>query len=506
MVGFKKKFYLTTAIDYVNAPPHLGHLYEKVCADAITRFHRLKGQDVFFLTGTDENAQKNEQAAREAGIPVKSFVDINAERFKELCRIFDISNDDFIRTTEERHMKVVKLIFQKLFDNGDIYKGYYEGLYCSGCEEFKSEEDLVNGKCPEHDIKPEWVREENYFFRLSKYQDSLLKLLSGNKFVLPLEKRNEVLERLKGGLKDLSVTRPNLDWGITTPIDQKHKIYVWIDALTNYISALGYPDNEKFKKYWPADVHLIGKGINWFHSVIWPAILLSANIPLPKLILVHGYITVKGEKMSKSKGTVVNPLELAKKYQVDAIRYFLLGEIAFGEDGDFTEGSLVERTNNELVANVGNFIHRTLTFISKSFDGVVPKPKCFDENDEKFKERIVSLKDEVEKRMGEFGLDKALKGIVEFSAMGNQYFQQKEPWKTRDPNCLYLCVNAMRSLAILLEPFVPNAMEKLWLQLNLEGSVHEQNWNSASEFSIKEGHKIGKPEVLFRKLSDERAF
>ena len=500
MVDFKSKFYLTTAIDYVNAPPHLGHLYEKVCADAISRFHRLKGDDVLFLTGTDENAQKNVQAAREAGVPVKSFVDKNAEKFKQLCKIFDISNDDFIRTTEERHTKIVKLIFQKLFDNGDIYKGYYEGLYCSGCEEFKSEEDLVNGKCPEHDKKPELVKEENYFFRLSKYQNSLLKLLSGKHFVLPLEKRNELLERLKGGLKDLSVTRPNLNWGTTAPIDPKHKIYVWIDALTNYISALGYPDNEKFKKYWPADVHLIGKGINWFHSVVWPAILLSADIPLPRLILVHGYITVKGEKMSKSKGTVVNPLELAEKYQVDAIRYYLLREIAFGEDGDFTEENLIERTNNELVANIGNFIHRTLTFVSKNFGGIVPKLEHFDEDDEKFKERIDSLKEEVEKRMEEFELDKALKEIAEFSAMCNQYFQQKEPWKTKDPSCLYLCVNAVRLLAILLEPFMPNAVEKLWSQLSLEGSVHEQNWNSVSEFLIEAGHKIGKPEILFRKL------
>lgn len=495
-----KKFYLTTAIDFVNAPPHLGHLYEKVCADAIVRYHRLKGEEVFFLTGLDENAQKNEQAAKEAGMPVKAFVDKNAEYFKELCDLYEISNDDFIRTTEKRHERVVKTVFQKIYDKGDIYKKCYEGYYCQGCEEFKTEKDLVDGKCPEHDTVPVRLKEENYFFKLSKYQDKLLKLLSEGEFVLPLEKRNEVVARLKEGLKDLSVTRPNLTWGIDAPIDPDHKIYVWIDALTNYISALGYPDGERFNKFWPADVHLIGKGINWFHSVIWPAILLSAGIDLPKLILVHGYITVEGEKMSKSKGTVVNPLELAKNHPIDSIRYFLLRELAFGEDGDFTMESLVERTNNELVANIGNFIHRTLTFISKYFGGVVPKPVEFDEADEEFVKRIELIADRAAERLERFELDKALKDILEFSDEGNRYFQRKEPWKDKDPTCLYVCANAVRCLAVLLEPFVPSAVRRLWSQLNLEEDVAEQEWDSASKLLIESGHKIGEPEILFKKI------
>jgi methionyl-tRNA synthetase len=503
VITFAKKFYITTAIDYANAPPHIGHLYEKVCADVIARWHRLKGEDVFFLTGTDENAQKNEKAAKEAGIPTKEFVEKNTQKFEELCKIFNISNDDFIRTTEKRHVKVAQLIFKKMFDNGDIYKSFYEGLYCYGCEEFKTEKDLVDGKCPEHDKKPELLKEESYFFRLSKYQSEILDLIEKNQFILPDKRKNEVLVRIKEeGLRDLSVSRPNVTWGIDTPIDNKHKIYVWVDALTNYISAIGYPESKKYKKYWPADVHLIGKGINWFHSVIWPAILLSAKIPLPKLILVHGYITVNGEKISKSRGTAINPLDLTKKYQVDAIRYFLLREVSFGEDGDFSEKSLVERINNELVANIGNFIHRTLTFIWNNFEGKVPEPKnqYSDEDCQILESYIKDLPKKVGEKLENYELDKALKEIVDFSAYCNQFFQKKEPWKTKDVNALFICVNAVRSLAILLEPFVPLSAEKLWKQLNLKGSVHEQKWESAGELGIKEGHKINRPEVLFKKV------
>lgn len=501
MITFpKKKFYITTAIDYVNAAPHIGHLYEKICADVIARFHRLKGEDVFFLTGTDENAQKNEKAAKEAKIPVKEFVDKNAQKFKEMDGTFNVSYDDFIRTTEKRHIKVSQFIFKKIFDKGDIYKGHYEGYYCYGCEEFKTEKDLVDGKCPEHGKMPELIKEESYFFRLSKYQDNVLKLLE-KRFVLPEERKNEIIARIKEqGLKDLSVSRPNIGWGIDTPVDSKHKIYCWIDALVNYISALDYPDSKKYKKYWPADVHFIGKGINWFHSVIWPAILLSADISLPKLILVHGYVTIGGEKLSKSKGTVVDPSELAKKYQVDAVRYFLLREIPFGEDGDFTEKALIERTNNELVANIGNFIHRALSFLWTSFNGEAPEPKKYNQLDKEMENSIKKIAEDVGKEMENNYLDKGLKKISDFSSFCNQYFQKKEPWKTKDSNCLYLSINAVRSLAILLEPFIPSSSEKLWQQMNLTGSIHKEKWDSASEIKIKPGHKINKPEVLFKKI------
>ena len=308
------KFYITTAIDYVNAPPHIGHAYEKIITDVIARWKAIEGNDVYFLTGTDENAQKNAQAAKEKGIKTKEFVDKNTKEFEKLCRDLNLSNNDYIKTTEDRHKKLAQTIFKKIYDKGDIYKKTYSGLYCLGCESFLTEKDLVNGKCPEHNKEPKLIEEENYFFKLSKYEKEILKLVSSKDFIVPKGWRNEIVNRIKqDGLKDISVSRPNLSWGIDTPIDNKHKIYVWIDALSNYISALDYP-TKKFKKYWPADAHVIGKGINWFHSVIWPGLLLSAEIELPKHVLVHGYLTFNKQKISKSLGNAINPTEIINKY------------------------------------------------------------------------------------------------------------------------------------------------------------------------------------------------
>ncbi len=489
MIGLtKKKFYLTTAIDYVNAPPHLGHLYEKVCADVIARFHRLEGEDVFFLTGTDENAQKNEKAAREAGVPVKEFVDKNSQKFKELCKVFNISNDDFIRTTEERHVAISQLIFKKLFDNGDIYKGYYEGYYCYGCEEFKTERDLVAGKCPEHGKRPELLKEESYFFKLSKYQNRIVKLLETQQFILPIERRNEIVTRVKEeGLKDLSVSRPNISWGVDTPIDKKHKIYVWVDALVNYISALGYPDNKKYKKYWPANVHLIGKGINWFHSVIWPAILLSLDVPLPELVLVHGYITVGGKKLSKSKGNVIDPFELVKKYQVDAIRYFLLREFPFGEDGDFSEKAMVNRINGELVGDLGNLIYRVLSLAEKFKGKIEGKPEL---------EQKLSLA-KIKKLMEEYKINEALEKICEFIRTTNKYINENEPWKLQGKelsNVLYNLLEACRVITILISPFLPETAVKINKQLGIKTGKLED-----CKFGELKG-KIKKGSYLFQKV------
>lgn len=482
-----KKFYITTAIDYVNASPHLGHAYEKICADIIARWHRLKGEDVFFLTGTDENAQKNEQAAKQAGIETKKFVDANTKKFIELCKKLNLTNDDFIRTTEDRHKRIAQLIFQKLYDKGEIYKSNYEGLYCTGCESFLTEKDLVDGKCPEHDKKPDWIKEESYFFKMSKYQDKVLELLKTN-FVLPESKRNEMLSRIEGeGLKDLCVSRKNLTWGIETPIDKDHKIYVWIDALSNYVSALDYPKGKRFKTYWPADIHLIGKGINWFHSVIWPSILFAAGVPIPKLIFVHGYVNISGQKMSKSKGRVVNPVELIDKYSTDPLRYFLLREIHFGEDGDFSEMALKERLNNELANDLGNLLTRTLSMVEKYFKGKIPESKS---------ELKFDIKN-IEEKMDNLNLTEALADIWKIVNETNKYINEKKPWESdKKEKILYTVLDNLRIISILLYPFIPETSEKITKQLGLKkvGSLKDCKPNLLGK------GKITKGEMLFKKV------
>jgi methionyl-tRNA synthetase len=484
----KKKFYISTAIDYVNQPPHAGHAYEKVCADVIARWHRLRGEDVFFLTGTDENAQKNEQAAREAGIPVKKFVKQNSDRFEELCKKLNLSHDDFIRTTEERHVKVSLGIFQKLLNNGEIYKGLYEGYYCVGCEAFITEKDLVDGKCPEHGKRPEWLKEDSYFFRMSKYTDFVAKLLERKGFVLPDYRRVEMLNRVKAeGLRDLSVSRKNLKWGIPIPNDPETVLYVWLDALTNYISALGYPDGERFKKYWPADIHMIGKGINWFHSVIWPSILKAVGIEMPKSIVVHGYIKLKGEKMSKSKGIVMDPFELIDKYSADILRYFFIREIPFGEDGDFSADALKARINGELVSDLGNLVNRVLTLTEKNKGvEIVGKPELPLPD---FK-KINSLMDKLE-------LHHALEEIFAYIRTANKYINEKEPWKLEGKalgNVLYNLLEGIRMIAILVDPFMPETAEKIDRQLGVKagdfGDLRFKPWKG----------KPKKGEILFQKV------
>ncbi len=483
-----KRFYITTAIDYVNARPHLGHAYEKVCADVIARWHRLKGEDVFFLTGTDENAQKNEQAAKKAGIPVSKFVRQNSDGFEELCRKLNISYDDFIRTTKERHVKVAKDLFKKTYEKGDIYKGIYEGLYCVGCEEFKTEKDLVNGKCPEHDRCPEPMKEENYFFRMSKYQNQIEKLLSKPGFIFPDSRRTEMLNRIREeGLKDIVVSRKNLKWGIETPIDNDHVLWVWFDALINYISALGYPKGAKFRKYWPADTHMIGKGINWFHSVIWPSMLISAGIALPKRIVVHGYITIEGKKLSKSLGNVIDPVELAKRYPVDAIRYFLVREIPFGEDGDFSEEALKARINGELVADLGNLASRVLTLAEKHGGPFRGKPEL---------EKEIDFKG-IEGKFGELELHHALDGVWSFVRACNKYINDKEPWKLEGEeltDVLYNLLEGLRVISILIRPFMPETSGKISKQLGVKPGTFSD---------MRFGEFKGKPrkgEHLFKKV------
>lgn len=495
-IKFKEKVLITTPVYYINAVPHIGHTYTTVAADVLARWHRLKGNDVLFLTGLDENSIKTVQAAKELGIEdIQKYADSMAEKWEKAWKILNISNDDFIRTTEDRHKENVRKFFTLVHQTGDIYKGKYEGLYCEECEAFLTENDLVNGKCALHQKVPKTIEEENYFFKLSKYQDRLLKYIEENPdFVQPQSRRSEIISFIKRGLKDISISRPNLEWGIPLPIDKKHRFWVWFDALINYLID---------ERYWPANVQLIAKDILRFHAIIWPGMLLSADYDLPKTIFAHGFLTVNSQKISKSLGNVIDPLYLAEKYSPDALRYFLLREISFGEDGDFSEETLKARLNNELVANIGNFVHRTLTFIWTRSNGKVPKAEKYDELDKEFEERIKAIATEVAEELEKIRLNRGLQKILEFSSFCNRYFQRKQPWakKKNAKTCLYLCVNAVRSLAILVEPYLPLSAENLWQQLNLKNSVHTQNWSSARELTVKSGHVINKPKILFRKVT-----
>jgi len=436
----KQKFYITTAIDYVNAKPHIGHAFEKVLADTLTRWHKLRGDKTFFLTGTDENAQKNAEVAEQEGIPTQEFVDRNVQYFIKMNEVLNVKYDRFIRTTESEHKKKSQEIFKKVFDKGDIYKGNYEGLYCKGCEEFKTEKDLVDGKCPEHNKEPEKISEEAYFFKLSKYKDQLIEFAEN--YIVPKSKKNEILARLKDDeLRDLCVSRKNLDWGIPSPIDDKFTIYVWFDALINYIS--GANGN------WPADVHVVGKGINWFHSVIWPAMLMSAEIELPKKLLVHGYLTVDGQKISKSIGNVIDPVELAEKYPVDTIRYNLLRGSTF-EDFDFSETELIDRHNNELANKLGNLISRTSALAEKY--GI-----------EKTENTLIKKIDFeiIENHFSRYKIDRALSYIFKLIDRSNEFIQNKKPWETKSKTDLYQLVESIREIAKLLSSFIPDTAEKI---------------------------------------------
>lgn len=482
----KTKFYITTAIDYVNAEPHIGHAFEKTVADAIARYHRLNGEDVFFLTGVDENAQKNVEAAKKAGIPIKDFVNKNTGLFQELCKKLGISYDDFIRTSAEEHAEIVQEIIKKIIRKKDIYKGKYEGYYCTGCEAFVTEKDLVDGKCPEHNTKPEHRKEDAYFFRLSKYQKQLLDIIP--KYIFPNSRRNEILNRVKEGLDDLCISRKGVEWGIDFPGDNKFKIYVWIDALINYISGL----KDRKKKYWPADLHVVGKGINWFHSVIWPALLLSAGYDLPKKLLVHGYLVSRGKKISKSLGNAISPLELLKKYNADVLRYSLLKCSTF-EDSDFSEEILIERNNNELANKLGNLINRVAALIEKSFGGKID----FAEIDDQLANQL--LLDNIKKNIENLEIDKALSLIFAFIDGCNLYIQEKQPWQIKDKkhlkNILYSLTDSIRIISILLSAFLPETSKKINHQFGFKtGNLKDCKFGLLKQANVKKG------DVLFKKI------
>ena len=480
-----EKFYVTTAIDYVNAEPHVGHLYQKVIADILSRWHKSLGEDVFFLTGTDEHGQKIFNAAKEQGLTPQQLVDRNSKKFKESWKLFNINPDRFIRTTDKDHIKTAQEITKKVYDKGDIYKGVYEGLYCEGCEAYLTEKDLVNGECPYHKKIPTKLKENTYFFRLSRYQNKLLELYKKNpNFILPLTRKKEIINRVKEGLKDLSITRTSFKWGIPFSIDKNHITYVWWEALLSYISGIEYP-NSKFKKYWPADIQLLGVDNGWFHTVIFPALLMSADIKPSKTIFIHGFLTFNKQKISKSLGNVISPKFLSEKYGVDGLRYFLAREIPFGQDGDFSEEALKNRINNELANELGNLISRTLT-LSKKLKGIKKHPLelKFDIKD------IASL-------MNEYKITEALNKIWRYIQETNKYINQNEPWKLEGKELekvLYNCLESIRKTSILLWPFIPETCEKIQSLLDIK------NQDLTSFDKPVSSYRPKAPEILFKKI------
>ena len=512
-----KKFYITTPIYYVNDVPHIGHAYTTIAADVAARFKRLEGYEVFFLTGTDEHGQKVQQAAQNLKVAPQQHVDKLHQRFKELWVKLNISNSDFIRTTEERHKVLVCNILQTLFDKDEIYRDSYEGWYCTPCERFWTEKDLQEGDCPECRRKVEKIKEHNYFFRMGKYQEWLVdKIKSDPNFILPASRRNEVLGFLEKPLEDLCISRPKsrLPWGIPLPFDEEYVTYVWFDALINYISIHGSLDEIRASGYWPADHNMVGKDILTTHAVYWSTMLKAIGLEPPKNIFAHGWWTVNGQKMSKSLHNVVEPNELADQFGVDVIRYFLLREVPFGLDGDFSHKALIGRLNSDLANNLGNLLNRTVNMMKKYFDGNIPTSATQGDEDRALENKAREVIDEVQKLYDELAFNKILQKIWELVDITNQYIDKTGPWnlskteegKERLKTVMYNSAESLRVLGVLLFPFMPKSCESLMLQLGIEKSIEEQGMRSLDNWgSLPSDTKTQKAKQLFPRIEDKQA-
>lgn len=508
----KGSFYITTPIYYPSSKLHIGHTYTTVAADVMARYKRAQGFDVMFLTGTDEHGQKIENVAKAQGKAPKEFLDKVVAEIKDLWKVMEISYDKFIRTTDDYHERRVQMMFEKLYEKGDIYKGTYEGMYCTPCESFWTESQLVDHKCPDCGREVTKTSEEAYFFKMSKYQDRLMDLFENVEgFAEPKSRVNEMVNNfIKPGLEDLCVTRTSFDWGIPVPFDPKHVIYVWLDALSNYVTALGYPEevDGDFAKYWPADVHLVGKEIVRFHTIIWPAMLMALDVPVPKKVFGHGWILLEGGKMSKSKGNIVDPVVLIDRYGVDALKYFLLREYSFGQDGIFTNEVLLNRLNSDLANDLGNLVSRTIAMIEKYNGGLIRKSSAFTAFDASLAELAQETIGKVEEKLDKLDFSNALDEIWKLVRRTNKYIDETAPWvlakdeQQKDvlDTVLYNLAEAIRIVSALIQPFMVHTSRKIWDQLGLEegGLTH---WDSAREFGLlPEGLKVQKADALFPRI------
>ncbi len=512
----KGKFYITTAIAYTSRKPHIGNSYEIVLTDTLARYKRLQGYDVFFLTGTDEHGQKIEEYAEAAGVTPKEYVDKVSGEIKAICDLLNTTYDKFIRTTDDYHEKAVQKIFRKLYDKGDIYKSEYEGLYCTPCESFWTEAQLVDGKCPDcgREVKP--AKEEAYFFKLSKYQKQLEEYIESNpNFIYPESRKKEMLNNfIKPGLQDLCVSRSSFKWGIPVDFDDKHVIYVWIDALSNYITALGYdPDGsgELYKKYWPADVHIIGKDIVRFHTIYWPIMLMALGEPLPKQVFGHPWLLFGTDKMSKSRGNVIYADDLVELFGVDAVRYYLLSEMPYTSDGSITYETMIERFNSDLANTLGNLVNRTIAMTNKYFGGVIQAPSEAEDVDGELKNTAINTVKKVDELLSTYRVSDALEAIFSLAKRSNKYIDETMPWalakdeskKERLGTVLYNLLESIRFISVLISPFMPETAEKIMQQMNC--SVN--SYDSLSSFgALEAGTSVGEAKPLFGRIDAEKMF